>query len=337
MIEYRCKNEGVRTLARNGKNQKMKSLFFIIIFLIAIALIISCETDQKDSSVELPAEGPEQEQSELEKETYESQGEQEVSNEEEELDQIESDLGNNREHQEPSRKEVLKDFKGESPTLWGENLPGVITHIDTSEKIIVLTFDACGGTPGKAYDEALIQYLRREKIPATLFFTGVWIKDHPEIFTDLAEDPLFEVANHGYRHKPLSVNGEKAYGIPGTSSIEEAYDEIMLNQDLIRSKSGQTPRYFRSGTAYYDDVAVDLIKKLGLIPVNYNVLGDAGATFTKEQIIRSMETAEPGAIILFHMNHPDKPIAEGVEKGVERLRKKGFSFVTLGEYHDRLR
>ena len=188
-----------------------------------------------------------------------------------------------------------------------------------------------------AYDESLIKFLREEKISATLFFTGVWIKDHPEIFTDLAQDPLFEVANHGYRHKPLSVNGEKAYGIPGTRSIEEAYDEIMLNQDLIRSKSGQTPRYFRSGTAYYDDVAVDLIKKLGLIPVNYNVLGDAGATFTKEQIIRSMETAEPGAIILFHMNHPDKPIAEGVEKGVERLRKKGFSFVTLGEYHDRLR
>ena len=64
-----------------------------------------------------------------------------------------------------------------------------------------------------------------------------------------------------------------------SDNIEEAFDEVYKNQVLIHELTGETPKYFRSGTAYYDDVSVEMIDELGLKAVNYNVLGDAGGTF----------------------------------------------------------
>ncbi|MDR5659210.1 polysaccharide deacetylase family protein [Serpentinicella sp. ANB-PHB4] len=228
---------------------------------------------------------------------------------------------------------IIGKFNGIEPEVWGENIDDVITRIDTEEKVVALTFDACHGS----YDEALIDFLIEEKIPATLFVTGKWIKKHEETFVALSKNPLFEIANHGYEHKPLSVTGQSAYGVKGTKNIEEAFYEVFRNQVLIKELTGEYPKYFRSGTAYYDDVSVDMIYALGLKPVNYNVLGDAGATFNKKQIVQSMMTAKNGSILLFHMNHPQSHISEGVKKGALKLREEGFKFVRIEEYDKFLR
>lgn len=50
--------------------------------------------------------------------------------------------------------------------------------------------------------------------------------------TSLAENPLFDVGNHGTRHVALSVSGRSAYGIPGTASAAKVYDEV-INQDAL--------------------------------------------------------------------------------------------------------
>lgn len=99
----------------------------------------------------------------------------------------------------------------------------------------------------------------------------------------------------------------------------------------------QKPVYFRSGTAYYDDVAVKIAGDLGYKVVNYNVLGDAGATYNKRQIVKACAGASPGSIILFHMNRPEKKIAEGIIEGITQLKDIGYTFVKLSDYHDSLR
>lgn len=231
---------------------------------------------------------------------------------------------------------IIEEFEDATPTEWGENIDGVVTEIDTDDKVVSLTFDACDGTPD-TYDEELIEFLIEEEIPATLFINAQWIEEHEEIFTDLAENPLFEIANHGHDHKPLSVTGESAYGITGTESPEEVFSEIYKNQQLITELTGETPDYFRSGTAYYDDVAVEIVKSLGLTAVNYNVLGDAGGTFDKNQIVSAFESAQEGSIFLFHMNEPDSDISDGVIEGVQMLKDQGYDFVQLGEYDEQLK
>ena len=97
-------------------------------------------------------------------------------------------------------------FAGQKPKLWGSNsIPGVRTRFATKEKAVALTFDACG--PDGGYDAALIDFLIARSIPATLFLNGRWIDKNPGIFQKLASNPLFEIANHGTRHKPLFCNG----------------------------------------------------------------------------------------------------------------------------------
>lgn len=227
---------------------------------------------------------------------------------------------------------IVQKYKGMQPIQWGERVDGVKTRLDTNEKVIALTFDACGGPNGTGYDEKLINYLIKENIPVTLFINSRWIDANPQIFQELAKNPLFEIENHGTHHKPLSVVGKSAYGISGTQSVEEAMDEVLLNQEKIQSLTGKKPQFFRSGTAYYDDVAVRMVGELGDNVVNYNVLGDAGATFSKTQVKNALLHAAPGSIALLHMNHPEKETAEGVILSIPELKKMGFRFVKLNEY-----
>lgn len=229
------------------------------------------------------------------------------------------------------KTKIVELFGNAEPTDWGENIGSVITEIDTDEKVVALTFDACDGSPD-SFDQELIDFLIEAEVKATLFIGGGWIKENEAEFIKLANNPLFEIANHGYDHKPLSVTGESAYNIRGTANLEEAFDEVYRNQLLIKELTGVLPKYFRSGTAYYDDVAVEMTDELGLKAVNYNVLGDAGGTFNQPQIINSFGTAQAGSIFLFHMNKPNSEIASGVKMGIKQLKEAGYRFVQLHEY-----
>lgn len=250
------------------------------------------------------------------------------------------DCSSNSESEESTREISTEDYKsallaefiGLTPNHWGETVPGVKNRINTNRKLIALTFDACGGSLLPEYDEKLIDFLIEEQIRATLFLSGKWIDNNKDVFLKLSQQQLFEIANHGHRHLPLSITGKSAYGIKGTNSLSEVFDEVYLNQKRIEELTGHKPIFFRSGTAYYDEIAVEIVHALGLIPVNYSVLGDAGATFSQEKIYKKISGAKPGDIILLHMNKPDSDVASGVKQGVEELRRKGFDFVKLGDY-----
>ncbi|MDB5055383.1 MAG: polysaccharide deacetylase [Bacilli bacterium] len=218
------------------------------------------------------------------------------------------------------------------PKQWGEQVDGVKRRLDTNDKVVALTFDACGGVGSDGYDKKLIDFLIKEKIHATLFINGRWITANPDIFLELAANPLFEIENHGTEHKPLSVTGRSAYGIKGTSSVEEVKNEVLLNAQKIEKLTGRKPKFFRSGTAYYDEIAIQVVEDLGEEAVNFDVLGDAGATYTKDQIVKALKSVKPGSIVISHMNHPEKHTAEGIEAAVPMLQKEGYSFVKVEDY-----
>jgi peptidoglycan/xylan/chitin deacetylase (PgdA/CDA1 family) len=231
-----------------------------------------------------------------------------------------------------SRKALIRRYSGKKPTAWGEAVPRVVRRLPTTDRVVALTLDACGGRVGSGYDAELIETLQRKRVPATLFINARWIEANPRKFRKLAADPLFEIANHGTEHRPLSVTGRSVYGIAGTTSVAEVIDEVAVNQRLITKLTGAAPAFFRSGTAYYDDVAVRIVSDLGLRVVNFNVLGDAGATYSASQVATAMLSSSPGSIILAHMNRPDHGTAEGIHAALPNLRKRGFRFVHVSEY-----
>jgi peptidoglycan/xylan/chitin deacetylase (PgdA/CDA1 family) len=230
------------------------------------------------------------------------------------------------------KQQISSRFSGRVPRQWGENVPGVRTRLATDEKVIALTLDACGSAKGIGVDAALMAFLEKERIPATLFINARWIDANPSLFRRLAANPLFEIANHGMRHKPASVNGRSVYGINGTKNTDELVEEIELNARKIEAITGVRPRLYRSGTAYYDEVAVEIARFLKHEVAGFSVLGDAGATFSAGQVKAALLKSTPGDIILCHMNHPESGTGAGIIAAVPELLTRGFRFVRMSDY-----
>ena len=49
-----------------------------------------------------------------------------------------------------------------------------------------------------------------------------------------------------------------------------------------------------------------------------------------------LREASPGAVVLMHMNHPGRNTNEAVRLAVPELKKRGYSFVKLADYAERL-
>jgi peptidoglycan/xylan/chitin deacetylase (PgdA/CDA1 family) len=231
----------------------------------------------------------------------------------------------------PTREQVIAGFSGRSPSYWGLEAPQVVTTLPNPSAGIALTLDFCGGPGGSGLDGGIIDMLRRLRVPVTLFLNGRWVTANPALARDLAAEPLFELANHGTNHYPLSVNGASAYGISGTEGPGSVYDEIMANNAVLADLTGKQPRFFRPGTAYLDDVAAQICLALGLIPAGFSINGDAGATYPAAAVAAETASAVPGDIIIAHGNHPGSGTGPGLATAVAFLLSQGRIFTTLGD------
>ncbi|MBG3878415.1 polysaccharide deacetylase family protein, partial [Desulfovibrio oxamicus] len=199
---------------------------------------------------------------------------------------------------------LVARYGGQQPARWGPALPGTLTRLPVpggtglsgasgvsgvsgasgvsgvsggtgaSPKgpvIMALTLDACGG----GYDGSIIALLRELRVPATLFLAGPWLAAHPAEAADLAADPLFEIANHGARHRPASVAGRAAYGIRGTRSVAEFVDEVESNARRLAVLTGARPRFYRAAALFCDEVAVRIAADLGQTVTGCSVAADA--------------------------------------------------------------
>jgi peptidoglycan/xylan/chitin deacetylase (PgdA/CDA1 family) len=232
------------------------------------------------------------------------------------------------------KNRIDKLFAHALPGHWGEFVKGVDEDLITRQKTIALTFDACGGPHGSGYDRELIDYLIRENIPATLFFSGKWIDANPVVFRELARNPLFEIENHGFNHRPCSVDGESEYGIHGTADVPDAFDEIEANERKIEAITGRRPEFFRSATAFIDESCAKIAKCLHVTVISFDVLsGDAiphAAVATLENNVLSK--IKPGAIVIMHLNHPEWNTYEALVKIIPALIKEGYTFGKLADY-----
>jgi peptidoglycan/xylan/chitin deacetylase (PgdA/CDA1 family) len=230
------------------------------------------------------------------------------------------------------KNRVVTQFKNASPGHWGEFVKGVDEDIATSSKIIAFTFDACGGgRKGNRYNKPLIEYLRSEKVPATLFVSGLWIDANMNTFSELSKDTLFEIENHGLYHRPCAIKGESEYGIKGTANPSAAFDEMEANAIKIERITGRKPKFYRSATAFTDEAGVKIASMLGITVISFDILsGDAVPKTSTQEIVRNViENAKPGAIVIMHFNHPESNLLEAMRKIVPQLRSMGYRFVRL--------
>ena len=96
-------------------------------------------------------------------------------------------------------------------------------------------------------------------------------------------------------------------------------------------QTGHRPKLYRPGTAYCDEIGVQVANALGFEVVNFTVPGDAGATYSKNRVREALLNAPSSSIIVMHMNRPEGETAEGLMEAIPELKKRGFRFVKLSD------
>jgi peptidoglycan/xylan/chitin deacetylase (PgdA/CDA1 family) len=103
----------------------------------------------------------------------------------------------------------------------------------------------------------------------------------------------------------------------------------MPNDGVLSGTTGKRPRYFRPGTAYMDDVAVDILNALGVKPPGFSINGDGGATYPAAVLAKEVGRARAGDVVICHSNHPNGGTADGMKQALDKLMAAGLSFTHL--------
>lgn len=216
----------------------------------------------------------------------------------------------------------------------------VIRHGSRNQPKIALTFDA-DMTPfmqkelqtGKVksfYEEKIIDILEEQKIPATLFLTGLWAIEYQEVAKKLAQNPLFEIGNHSYSHPAFD---RPCFNLP---SIPQANKdrEFSLSQATLKEIIGYEPKLFRFPGGCYQKSDLELAKKYGLTVIGWDVDSRDAFNSNGKIIMENVKKeTKPGSILVFHL-HDGKnapKTAETLPFVIAYLKEKGFIFVKVGE------
>lgn len=212
------------------------------------------------------------------------------------------------------------EAKAEPPAPIASFVPPVVHNGLRDDMRIALTFDACPTT--SEYDDRITKVLKETHTPATIFLSGSWVKHSPQTVLELAQNPLFELGNHSYRHKHMTE-----------LKPSEALAELLRTQAEIYDLTGQIPEYFRPPFGEFDTRLASEVGQAGLTTIEFDLAsGDPDDHATKERLVAwVLKQARPGSIIVMHINHKQFHTADALPDIIQGLRKRGYELVTVGQ------
>lgn len=181
----------------------------------------------------------------------------------------------------------------------------------TASPQVALTLDACMGKT----DHRILDMLVQNRIPATIFVTGRWIKQNQAAMAVLkANSDLFDIENHGAMHVPAITNEPKMYGIKTAGSLEAVHLEIDAGATAITDAGVSKPIWYRDATARYSTDAIKLATSMGYKIGGYSLNGDQGASLLAPTVERRIAAARDGDVIISHINQPTRSAGEGGQR-----------------------
>ena len=216
----------------------------------------------------------------------------------------------------------------------------IFDHAATNEKIVALTFDA-DMTPGMLrelknrqvtswYNEKVIETLRQEHVPATLFMTGLWIEAYGAATKELSADPLFELGNHSYSHGAFHSPCYHLFPIPESKQAAE----VQKTDDLLTKYALSHVKYFRFPGLCSDAQAIKTVEDQGYTIIGGDVDGGDGFEKYARPIVSNVTAhVRPGSIVVLHMHGgPNAPeTAMALAEIIKKLRAEGYSFVKVSD------
>lgn len=202
-------------------------------------------------------------------------------------------------------KEMLKKYNG-------------VYIGDTNVKKIYLTFDE-GYENG--YTPAILDVLKRNKVPTAFFITGDYIDRCPDIVKRMAKEGHI-IGNHSENHPSFAE-------IP----IDEIENEINVLNKKIKELTGTDVKYIRPPKGEYSEQVMGKLYNMGYKTVfwsfaylDWDVTIQRGGDYAYNQI---MPYLDEGMVLLLHAVSGDN--ADCLEKFIKDARAKGYEFAAIDE------
>ena len=167
-----------------------------------------------------------------------------------------------------------------------------ITHIDTSEKKIAITFD---DGPNTNYTLPVLKLLDKYNAKATFFCIGKHIKKYPEIAKTIA-DKGHNIGNHSYSHNNFI----------GFSSVKKWKEEIEQTDALIKNITKGNTGIFRPPFGVTTPNLAKVIKTSNHNVIGWNIRSFDTVIRDKSRVLnRITKRIKPGGIVLLHDTQPN--------------------------------
>ena len=198
----------------------------------------------------------------------------------------------------------------------------VLFHGSRETHDIALTFDACPRKHVEAFSLRIVQYLKKEKIPATFFVSGTWAESCPECLRQLEDEPLFEIGLHGYSHK-------KSTGL----SEEEIAGEIEKNRTALIRLGADPQPLFRPPYGDNPFALSEAARRMGVTSVMWDIGPDDPDPHHTPKYLEKviLDWAKGGSIVVMHVNGGGVSTADALPFVVDALKEKGFTFVKVSD------
>lgn len=187
-----------------------------------------------------------------------------------------------------------------------------------SAKLIALTFD---DGPDTRFTPQVLSILKNKGVKATFFLIGSSVEKNPELTMQIVWNGN-EIGNHTYSHADMRKE-----------EWNNTVEEISKAQDVIMSVTGIRTRWFRPPRGEFDQHDVMAAKAMGYKIIMWTVGIENHATKTPQAMVeRVLNKVQGGSVILLHDGVLDRSrTVAALPILIDRLKSRGFSFVTVSE------
>ncbi|OAB41385.1 polysaccharide deacetylase family protein [Paenibacillus glacialis] len=170
---------------------------------------------------------------------------------------------------------------------------------------------------GNEFIVPMLNTLDQEKVKATFFFDGRWLKNNVEVAKEIQKRG-HELSNHAYSHANMSQLSE-----------ERAIEEISKTQKLLKDELGEEKKWFAPPSGDFDSDTVRIAKGLGMHTVLWTLDTVDWQHPSPASIVNKISNkVEPGYLILMH---PTSSSSQALQGMIQAIKAKGLSLGTVSQ------
>ena len=170
---------------------------------------------------------------------------------------------------------------------------------------------------GNEHIPGMLEALREEKVKATFFFDGSWLRKNTDLARQIASDG-HELSNHAYSHPNMSE-----------LTRQQASEEIAKTEKLLEETFGVRNRWFAPPSGDYSQETVQIAYEHGLKTVLWTLDTVDWKRPSPDWIVRRVtDRLEPGALILMH---PTEPTRIALPTLIREIKRRGFALGTVSD------